>query len=74
MKTIRMTVELEYDDKLMHGTNIEEIEWFHKEILREGGLALFSNEIGDILGDITVISEEPVSTPNSRTRKSCSPM
>jgi len=74
MKTIRMTVDLEYDDEQMHGNNLEEIEWFHKEILRDGGLTLHSNELGDIIGDITLIREEPESTPNSRTRKSYSPM
>ena len=58
MKTIKLLVELTYDEDLMHGEDPESIRWFRDEILmceiREG-LLLHSNEIGDTVGSIRVL-------------------
>jgi len=57
MKKIKMTVELEYDDEIMHGSCKVSEQWFKEEILSEdkGLLLLHSNEIGDSVGKITVL-------------------
>jgi len=58
MKKIKMLVELQYDDKIMHGKNKDETNWFYKEILQsktKGELILHSNEIGDEVGLIKVL-------------------
>ena len=57
MKKIKMTVELEYDDEIMHGDCKESEEWFRCEILNKdkGLLLLHSNEIGDSVGKITIL-------------------
>lgn len=58
MKTIKLLVELTYDEDLMHGEDPESIRWFRDEILmcesRED-LLLHSNEIGDTVGSIRVL-------------------
>ena len=59
MKTLRMTIELTYDDDMMHGVEQESIDWFENDILlnKAGGedLLLHSNEIGDTIGTIKVL-------------------
>ena len=61
MKTIKMTVEFTYDEQLMHSGDEcpESKEWFYEDILKNridgGKLILLSNEIGDVVGDITVL-------------------
>ena len=59
MKILRMTVELTYDDDMMHGVEQESIDWFENGILlnKIGGedLLLHSNEIGDTIGTIKVL-------------------
>jgi len=54
MKKIRMVVEIEYDDEVMHGTDEEAIDWFNNDILlgKKGLLLLHSNEIGDQVGKV----------------------
>lgn len=57
MKTLRLIVDLEYDDEIMHG-NDESVkqEWFFDHILLgESGLILHSNDIGDCVGDVKVL-------------------
>lgn len=58
MAKVLMTVELEYDDALMHGNDPDSVEWFFSEILSgdKGMLELHSNEIGDTVGQVKVIS------------------
>jgi hypothetical protein len=59
MKKILMTVELEYDDEMMHGDDPEEVQWFHEQVLPDVddyGLYLHSNELGDEVGRIRVLS------------------
>ena len=64
MKKIRLEVELEYDEELIHGNDPESIAWFHKEILlhpsKDGELILHSNEIGDEVGVIRVLKVKEV--------------
>jgi len=55
MKTIRLTIDLKYDDEIMHGDDVEAIEWFYDDILM-GNLILHSSEMGDEIGRVTVIS------------------
>lgn len=54
MKTIKLEIELEYDDELMHGNDDEATDWFNNEILigDKGLLLLHSNEIGDCVGKV----------------------
>jgi len=56
MKTIKLTVELKYDDKMMHGDDKESIDWFYNYILKKDKLFLHSNEIGDEVGTIKVLN------------------
>jgi len=59
MAKIRMVIELEYDDEIMHGDSEEDKEWFFDEILMnnlDGPLVLFSNELGDEVGIVKVLS------------------
>ena len=60
MKKVKMVIELEYDDTIIHHDNKEGIDWFYGEILHEtkGELLLHSNNIGDTLGSVRVISVE----------------
>ena len=62
MKTIKMTIELTYNDEVMHGDDPESIDWFYTGILmRKHGedlLMLHSNEIGDTIGEVKVLEIE----------------
>jgi len=66
MKKIKMIIELEYDDKFIHGGDLEGIEWFYNKILiGEGGLLLLhSNEIGDHIGSVKGIEILSANTTN----------
>ena len=59
MKTIKLTVELTYNDEVMHENDQESIDWFYNDILKQQQndelLLLHSNEIGDTIGEIKVI-------------------
>jgi len=54
MRRIRLEIELEYDNEIMHNEDQEAIDWFYNKILiGEGGqLLLHSNEIGDTVGKV----------------------
>lgn len=56
MQKLTLVIELTYDDDLMHGSHQDSIEWFEEEILLNGagGLSLFSGEIGDTIGEVTI--------------------
>lgn len=58
MRKALMTIELEYDADIMHGDDQESVDWFYSEILSEekGMLILHSNEIGDVIGTVRVLS------------------
>jgi len=57
MKKLQLAVELCYDDEIYHGDDEDSIEWFNTDIIGKGdkGLALHSDEVGDRVGDITVL-------------------
>ena len=58
MKTLKLLVELTYDEDQMHGEDPESIRWFRDEILmceNREDLLLHSNEIGDTVGSIRVL-------------------
>jgi hypothetical protein len=55
MKTIRLTIDLTYDDELMHEDDSDGIEWF-KSILLGDSLQLFEfGDICDTLGLVKVV-------------------
>jgi hypothetical protein len=59
MKTIKLTIELTYNDKFMHGNDKESIEWFYNDILKsrkKNDLILHSNDIGDEIGTVKVLT------------------
>lgn len=72
MKTIRLVVELTYDDQTMHDSTEESKEWF-KEVLmdqEEGQLLLHSNGIGDTIGTIKVLEiQDSLPCPNVEEHK-----
>ena len=62
MKTIKLEIELTYDDNIMHEDDPDAIKWFYKDILEKEltnedcpNLILHSNEIGDEVGVVKVI-------------------
>jgi len=55
MKTIRLTIDLTYDEQVMHGNEPEEIEWF-KSILLGDYLELGEfGDLGDMIGSVKVV-------------------
>lgn len=56
---IKLLVELDYDDEVMHGDDPEAIAWFNNEIISptSNNLSLFCNGIGDEVGKIRVIEK-----------------
>ena len=54
MKTVKMLVELTYDNDMMHEEDADGIAWFNDEVLG-GEVVVWSNEIGDELGFIKVL-------------------
>jgi hypothetical protein len=65
MKKIKMIVELEYDDAIMHGENKDSRNWFIVSVLGASGkdpdarLILHSQHLGDEVGTIELISLLP---------------
>lgn len=54
-----MVVELTYNEDVMHGDDPEGIDWFRNALLApEEELLLHSNEIGDTVGEVKVLSLE----------------
>ena len=59
MRTIRMEIELTYDDDVMHCGEVDQEAkaWFYKSLLfPEDRLILHSNDIGDEVGEVKVLS------------------
>lgn len=54
MKTIKLLVELTYNNDIMHGDDPDSIVWFNDEILASEIIA-WSNELGDEVGFIKVL-------------------
>ena len=56
MKTLKMVVEFTYDAEIMHGDDIDGMQWFFDEILfNEKDLVVYSCEIGDDIAKLKVI-------------------
>lgn len=53
---LRLEIELTYDAGLMHGNDKAAIDWFFNDILRRKPLTLHSDEIGDEVGSVVVLS------------------
>lgn len=61
MRTIKLEIELTYDDAITHGTDREAELWFYNDILRGMHLTLNDNgELGDSIGEVKVLSITPV--------------
>ena len=59
MKKLTMTIELTYDDEIMHEDNEEAKAWFFNDVLNdptEGSLILHSNYLGDEVGTVRILS------------------
>jgi hypothetical protein len=55
MRTIRLTIDLTYDERVMHGSEPESIEWF-KGILLGDDLQLGDfGDLGDMIGSVKVV-------------------
>ncbi len=55
MTKIHIVAVLEYDEDLMYDKwDSEEVEWWEEEILG-GKLYLFSEEIGDHIGEVRIV-------------------
>lgn len=50
---VKMLVEFEYDEDIMYGSE-DGKEWFFNDVLANGELSLYSEEIGDMIGEVTV--------------------
>lgn len=65
MAKLRMIIELEYNEQVMHGDDKESYDWFICEVLAASpsdfpnALSLHSNLIGDFVGDVELISLLP---------------
>lgn len=51
----RLVVDLEYDADSMHSDDLDSIEWFEQQVLG-GELILHSNELGDEVGTIRIVT------------------
>ena len=72
MKTLKLLVEFKYDEELMHsGDNSKkEKDWFYKHILKNSkDLVLHSNEIGDEIGSVKVLTINLMKLPKTREDK-----
>ena len=57
MKKLRLLVDFEYDDVMMHDDDKESIDWFFNDILFFERLAVMSSEIGDEIGTMKVLEK-----------------
>lgn len=55
MKTVRLVIEVEYDDEIMYDNDEDAKDWFFNSVLNTGDLILHSNEIGDKVGTVRVL-------------------
>jgi hypothetical protein len=69
MTTLRLTIELTYDENVMHEDDAEGKRWFRDAILKDeggAGMHLHSNEIGDEVGSVKVLK---ISRPRKERAK-----
>lgn len=56
MIKLRLVCELDYDENIMHSSDVESINWFVENILKGDNLLLHDNgDIGDAIGNIKVL-------------------
>jgi hypothetical protein len=55
MRTIRLTVDLTYDEQVMHGDEPEEIEWFTRMLLGDDLELGDFGDLGDMIGSVKVV-------------------
>ena len=55
MKTIRLTIDLEYNDKVEHGDDKLAEDWFVSKVLG-GEMILYSEFMDDEIGKVTIVS------------------
>jgi hypothetical protein len=55
MRTIRLTVDLTYDERVMHGNEPEEIEWFTRVLLGDDLELGDFGDLGDMIGSVKVV-------------------
>jgi len=55
MKTIRLTIDLTYDEQVMHGNEPEEIEWFTRMLLGDDLELGDFGDLGDMIGSVKVV-------------------
>jgi hypothetical protein len=56
MKTIRLTVDLTYDQEVMHGDEDEAISWFNSILAGKDLMLGDFGELGDMIGSVQVVS------------------
>lgn len=62
MKTIRLVIDLTYNDEAMYGkpeTNthyVEDLAWFNSDVLGSK-LELYSFELGDMVGSVVLVQK-----------------
>ena len=54
---IQLLIELDYDDRIIHGDDPEAVSWFYDDVLKgtDELLILHSNLIGDEIGLVKVL-------------------
>lgn len=57
MKTVRLLIDLTYDDKLLYGNDPDGIRWFEEEVLGSKNLTLFERgELDDDVGEVKIVA------------------
>lgn len=54
-KKIKLEIELSYNPDLWHGKDKDAIDWFFNYVLKDK-LFLHSNEVGDTIGKVKILS------------------
>jgi hypothetical protein len=55
MRTIRLTVDLTYNEQVMHGEEPEAIEWFTSILLGDDLQLGDFGDLGDMIGSVKVV-------------------
>lgn len=62
MRTVRVTLEIEYDEATWYDLDEqgkpypESLEWFYDDVLARHHLMLYSNEVGDAVGTVNKVT------------------
>lgn len=55
MKTIRLTIDLTYEDDVMHGNDLDSFEWFRSILLGDDLQMGDFGDLGDMIGSVKVL-------------------